>query len=104
MEVGESAVAWTLGITGPADAVDDETIGVVDATGLAALAGIRSFLLWLQSFVISRTLPWLGLQGRVATWKINIFGQVHLRLPQQILKSNKTIKRITAHYFRFFYK
>jgi len=56
-DVGESALAWIEAVAGPEDKVDDETAGVQDATGLAAAAGSRSFLLWLQSLVISRVLP-----------------------------------------------
>lgn len=71
-DVGESAFTWIEVVVGPEDKVDDETAGVQDATGLAAAAGSRSFLLWLQSLVISRVLPWSGLQGRVATWNKNV--------------------------------
>lgn len=49
--------------------IDDDMTCVQDATGLAAANGNKSFLLWLHSFVISRVLPWSGLQGRVATCK-----------------------------------
>lgn len=68
--IGAAAVGAAVDDVGPEDNVEGETGKVQEAaTGLAAALGSKSFLLWLQSLVISRVLPWSGLQGRVAICK-----------------------------------